>query len=419
MDPHRDDTHGLIFPDMSIPSHCARLGIPTPQSLSALAELIERGAIPFPFLRGLPSHVRPPDAASSSDISIDRIVLVRKTKMGLEFLARFPNSPICRWFLEEELSKYGNFSDCLARFDNDPQEFESFSPSTALFIIAAHRDSTSLIEYLFQVATRTGPEFYWAETLLPIEQTMASLYEHTRATIHCGPTPSPADLPPFSSPDLADWQQRGVNWMIDVLRNRLRGCILGDDAGMGKSAQFLHFVLHLRRHAGWEGPVLIIARDRAEAGRWYLELQRTGSFAVLHYEGSPGICALLRSCAIPSEDSVRFQVLLTVYDIFARDAHFLNKIPFQILCCDNPSGDPNAVSEQLRCLPVSFTLFMIDGVLDSDIHSLTPFVSFLHPNVASDWAVSGAPLDQFLLCRRAAHLDPDPTPRGHYPAHFS
>jgi hypothetical protein len=87
--------------------------------------------------------------------------------MGLEFLAKFPNSPVCQWFLEEELSKHVNFCDCLARFNNDPQEFESFSPSTGLFIIAAHRDSSLIIEYLFHVATRTGPEFYWAGRLLP------------------------------------------------------------------------------------------------------------------------------------------------------------------------------------------------------------------------------------------------------------
>jgi hypothetical protein len=59
---------------------------------------------------------------------------------------------------------------------------------------------------------------------------------------------------------------------------------------------------------------------------------------------------------------------------------------------------------------------MIDSVLDSDVHSLTPFVSFLHPNVASDWAVSGAPLEGFLLCRRAADLDPAHSAREEFVA---
>jgi hypothetical protein len=303
---------------------------------------------------------------------------------------------------------YRGFPESLAEFNCNPLEFESLYDHPGALTALASRDAPGGSEYFFHVDVPRGPAVYWSYASEGYEATAASIFEYSRAVVSCIAPPEVREVPPFSCSDLAEFQIAGVNWMINLWKRDTPNCVLGDDAGMGKTVQFIRFFAHLREHGNWRGPVLILARGTQEMGFWSREFQRNGRFAVLKYDGTIELCAVLRVFAISDShpsSSVLFEIMLTTYDIFSRDFDFLNQIPFQIMCCDNPdcfTGVQNEIQNKLSQIKLPFTVILMDTLLDEKISGVKELVRFVRPRIDPNWLVRLESLEDLMHCRRAS-----------------
>lgn len=81
-------------------------------------------------------------------------------------------------------------------------------------------------------------------------------------------------LPPPQSlqGELRPYQARGVAWLLFLERWGLGGC-LADDMGLGKSVQFITFLLHLKEADNLEKPTLLVC-PTSVLGNWEREVKK-------------------------------------------------------------------------------------------------------------------------------------------------
>jgi hypothetical protein len=393
-------------------SHYYRLSLLPPQSLRALLHVVGEVVIPLPrwITPTLITRMIDGDSTPADGPTIERIFMVRQVVgHSVEFLAKFSTSPFCRWLSEEILISHSTFPAQLALFHESPQEFELLSAYRGSLLAIARRGD----EYLFKIDAPSCACVYWDVPSTVFEASIAAQFDHFTTTVQCTIPPARTDIPDFACTDLAPFQSDGVNWLVSLWRQGHARCILGDDAGMGKSVQFIRLCQHLRQHACWGGPFLVLALHVGDVLVWNEEFQHNKKFAVLMYEGPPDMCDILREHAFTTSrtsESVNFDVLLTTYDIFARDIAHLQSIPFHIMCCDNPpcfADSADTTADLLRQFAVPFTVVLADGVGGTDVDTVSRLVAFARPSLCPDWLANpAADVSDVVLYRSADTLGP-------------
>ncbi len=71
------------------------------------------------------------------------------------------------------------------------------------------------------------------------------------------------------------YQIQGVNWLVDLHRNRFHGGILADDMGLGKTFQLITFITYLiNRSDDFEGKRILIVAPKALLDNWNNEFEK-------------------------------------------------------------------------------------------------------------------------------------------------
>lgn len=71
------------------------------------------------------------------------------------------------------------------------------------------------------------------------------------------------------------YQIQGVNWLVDLHRNRFHGGILADDMGLGKTFQLIAFITYLiNRSDDFEGKRILIVAPKALLDNWNNEFEK-------------------------------------------------------------------------------------------------------------------------------------------------
>jgi superfamily II DNA or RNA helicase len=140
-------------------------------------------------------------------------------------------------------------------------------------------------------------------------------------------TPVPSDL----RAELRGYQEEGFNWLAGLASWGAGGC-LADDMGLGKTVQGLALLIHRAAI----GPALVVA-PTSVASNWIAEAARFApSLSVVLYHGS-GREEHLASLGPGA-------VLVTTYDILARDVDALSQIPLATALFDEAQALKNAQS---------------------------------------------------------------------------
>lgn len=198
-------------------------------------------------------------------------------------------------------------------------------------------------------------------------------------------------------------QLEAINWLREQWSEG-NNAILGDEAGLGKSATVLSFLSSLREDFGCPGPMLIVAPAAAlpywegECVRW-LEASRLD---IICYQGSVGARTVLFDHelwlqptsldgrgvhkALISDRVPKPDIIITSHDVFAADAPELNKMRFEVVIMDERHRVRSSLSKAhsaMMDVTARYRLALSGPGTVSSVDELMTRVSFLQPQYQS------------------------------------
>jgi SNF2 family DNA or RNA helicase len=168
---------------------------------------------------------------------------------------------------------------------------------------------------------------------------------------------------------LYPYQIIGYNWLKSIAKEDL-GCILADEMGLGKTIQIICLILS--ESSDLYGPVLIVC-PATVLENWRRELKRfaPGLSTMVHQGGSrSGLYS----------DLLRYNVVITSYDIIIRDITLLRMIKWNLVVADEAQSlkNPDAMRTKKikslnRRISIAVTGTPVENAL-TDLWSLFDFV---------------------------------------------
>lgn len=186
------------------------------------------------------------------------------------------------------------------------------------------------------------------------------------------PLPPPQNL----QGELRPYQARGVAWLLFLERWGLGGC-LADDMGLGKSAQFITFLLHLKEADKLENPTLLVC-PTSVMGNWEREVKKFAPILkVFQYHGDkrPKGKQFV-------EMANKYDIVITSYPLIPRDLKSLQGVKWQIIALDEAQNikNPDAKQSQaIRQLEADFRTALTGTPVENRLQELWSILEFLNP----------------------------------------
>ena len=338
----------------------------------------------------------------SNDKKISRIFMMRNSENGTEFLLCYEedNPQFSYWVFEKDLLTNASFASNLEIFRQESFDFNSLNKYIGCSIEAvSHRLVEENIVYLFKVKTLSFMVYFWEPVKDMNESYAARSYNFYLRSIPQRLADIPTSLPQLEisskSNSLLKFQVEGIQWIIDRWLKKDQ-CILGDEAGFGKTVQFLLFLEHINKHSDWHGPFIVIA-DTDQLSKWKQEIEKWTNLYSIIYDGDQDSCLILRDFGFPAVDKdgnvqdnfLSFNILLVSYDTYYRDQDKLQNYKWQIACLDNPT---NILHSQLdfsfsfKGLDDSYKIILCDNLASFSNQQIICLLNFLQPS--STWNTS-------------------------------
>jgi SNF2 family DNA or RNA helicase len=175
---------------------------------------------------------------------------------------------------------------------------------------------------------------------------------------------------------LRPYQERGVAWLAFLERWGLGAC-LADDMGLGKSVQFIVFLLHLQEQNALEKPTLLVC-PTSVMGNWQKEVKKFApTIKVLEYHGDkrPKVKAF-------TEAVNKHDIVITSYALIHRDIKLLKAIEWQIIVLDEAQDIKNSEAKQsqaVRQLETTFRIALTGTPVENRLQELWSILDFLNP----------------------------------------
>eukprot|EP00730_Choanoeca_flexa_P019626 TRINITY_DN9595_c0_g1_i3.p1 TRINITY_DN9595_c0_g1~~TRINITY_DN9595_c0_g1_i3.p1 ORF type:complete len:1242 (+),score=413.12 TRINITY_DN9595_c0_g1_i3:249-3974(+) len=179
---------------------------------------------------------------------------------------------------------------------------------------------------------------------------------------------------------LKPYQLQGLQWLISLYNNKING-ILADEMGLGKTIQTIALLTYLVEKKNNSGPFLIIV-PLATLSNWKLELAKWApSLNTLAFRGNKAERRLLHQ----QIRDLRFNVLLTTYEMIIRARPILSKVPWRYMIIDEGHRMKNPKNKLSQTLMEYFQsprrLLLTGTPLQNNLPELWALLNFILPDI--------------------------------------
>ena len=188
---------------------------------------------------------------------------------------------------------------------------------------------------------------------------------------------------------LRDYQLDGLNWLLHSWC-RENSVILADEMGLGKTIQTICFFNYLFHEYQLYGPFLVVvplstmASWQKEFAQWAPEMN------VVVYIGDVQSRNMIRSYewCHPGNKRLKFNVLLTTYEILLKDKGFLGSYAWAILSVDEAhrlKNDDSLLYKTLIEFDTNHRILITGTPLQNSLRELWALLHFIMPNKFAKW----------------------------------
>lgn len=189
------------------------------------------------------------------------------------------------------------------------------------------------------------------------------------------PEPLPLPIAGFEGV-LRPYQVDGVGWLWQRMRHGL-GALLADDMGLGKTVEVIAALTHHRNVQGWSRPVLLVS-PLSVVGNWEREWARFAPGMAIGVHVGPGRAGGHRFAAWAE----RYQVILTTYEVLARDHEVLAAERWEGIVVDEAQHLKNHRTKRarsLRRLTSAWRIALTGTPVENRLLDLWSEMDFLNP----------------------------------------
>lgn len=188
---------------------------------------------------------------------------------------------------------------------------------------------------------------------------------------------------------LRDYQLDGLNWLAQSWC-RDNSVILADEMGLGKTIQTISFLNYLYNQHLLFGPFLVVV-PLSTINAWQKEFDNWApSMNVVVYTGDATSRHMIREheWSRDNSDQIKFNVLLTTYDIVLREKEFLKNLPWAVLCVDEAhrlKNDESILYKYLFSFDTNYRLLITGTPLQNSLRELWALLHFIMPQRFENW----------------------------------
>ncbi|CAG2101807.1 unnamed protein product [Medioppia subpectinata] len=189
--------------------------------------------------------------------------------------------------------------------------------------------------------------------------------------------------------ELRDYQLNGLNWLAHSWCKE-NGVILADEMGLGKTIQTISFLSYLFNHHSLYGPFLLVIPLSTMAS-WQKEFEIWNpEINVVVYLGDVGSRNMIRSYewCHPGNKRLKFNVLLTTYEILLKDRSFLGAVNWAVLGVDEAhrlKNDDSLLYKSLFEFQTNHRLLITGTPLQNSLRELWALLHFISPSKFDSW----------------------------------
>ena len=149
--------------------------------------------------------------------------------------------------------------------------------------------------------------------------------------------------------ELRDYQMGGVNWLMHAW-SKGNSCILADEMGLGKTIQTITFINNLFVNHKRAGPFLCCV-PLSTLAAWQHEFQKWApQINTIAYIGDQQSRNMIYEYEWGTRKELKFNVILTTYEIALREADLFNKVRWAVLAVDEAHRLKNDEAQLYRVL---------------------------------------------------------------------
>ncbi|RXN11828.1 chromodomain-helicase-DNA-binding 1 [Labeo rohita] len=189
--------------------------------------------------------------------------------------------------------------------------------------------------------------------------------------------------------ELRDYQLEGLNWMAHSWCKG-NSCILADEMGLGKTIQTISFLNYLFHEHQLYGPFLLVV-PLSTLTSWQREIQLWApQMNVVVYLGDINSRNMIRTheWMHPQTKRLKFNVLLTTYEILLKDKSFLGNVSWAFIGVDEAhrlKNDDSLLYKTMIEFKSNHRLLITGTPLQNSLKELWSLLHFIMPEKFHSW----------------------------------